>query len=192
MIVELNTGMIDNIFSGTYETIWEVREDETDDGKILYPEYDKKDLIESIKDAYQANKEDFLELFKDIDFIIDLDFKGFYSPREYDFKTDELDIDFSIDEFKLVRLADSLKNDGDFNKYLRDRYSSYDGFMSFTPNNYKEFAKQIKTMGYESDQAISSLINYLIDGVKPSLELDTYYYWSENDYCGLDYEYIEE
>ena len=192
MILQLNTGMIDKLFSGTYETIWEVGDCENDDGEILYPEYDKKNLIESIRDAYQANKEDILELFKDIDFVIDLDFKGFYSPREYDFKTDELDIDFSIDEIKLLDMVKVLFDSKLFNDYLRDRYSSYDGFMSFTPNNYRDFREAIIDDGREKDQAIAALINYLIDGVKSNLELDIYYYWSENDYCGLDYEYIKE
>lgn len=196
-ILHLNTSMIDGIFTGTYENIWEV-EDHDDDGHEPYIDYDFKEFMQSIVHAYQ-NEEEYIKDELNIDFIINLKFPGgHYSPREYNFSTDSLDIDITIDLEKFNSTLESLKNDQEFDKFLHDNYTSYDGFWSWTPNNYPELYEQIKTQGNRYDQAMSAVINYLIykefknTNLTNSIEYYVYDNWQGNGYGGLDYKTLCE
>ena len=187
--MNLNTSMIE-LFNGTYNTIWEVIETD-DDGNELEVDYDFKNLMQSILEAYQEGE---TQIVKDLEvnFIKSIHFTGFWSPREYNFATDQLDFTLEIDRELMLKELAKLIDSKDFKQFLKDNYSSYDGSMSFTPNNYQEISEEIIDNGENgkySDQAISALINF-IRPENNSIDMDAYEYWSSNGYMGLDYKIV--
>ena len=69
------------------------------------------------------------------------------SPREYNFATDQLDIDITMHDNTPELVANKLEQlnqkDDTFAKYLKDNFTSYDGFMSFVTNDVQEFIAQV-------------------------------------------------
>lgn len=195
MKVELNTSLF-GIFSGTYGTAWEVTA--TDDlGNELDVEYEFTDLMKSIARVYQENRKDILDLMKEseIDFVSNTTFTGgFYSPREYNFSTDTLDLVVTLNKKKLVEKTRKLCQERLFIQYLEDNFTSCDGFMSFTPNNPKDLLESIEAENDEFDQSLGAILTYL------AVSHDTDWYetieggvhedWQGNGYGGLDYKVI--
>lgn len=85
------------------------------------------------------------------------------SPKEYNFETDKLIVNV---EFRLRALEHwCLKDKPEkFNEYLKQNYSSYDGFISFTPNSidaFKEkYFKEYKTF---EERERNNLINIMLE-----------------------------
>ena len=184
----VNTNLIP-IFKGTYNTFWEICEYE-DDGEEIEIDYDFNDFMKSIVETYKDNEENILEALG-VDFIRSVKIsETYFTPREYNFKTDQLDFVLDINKSGLLRALKKLENNKDFEQYLKDNFSSYDGFWSFTPNNYKELYKEITTEGDEYCQSISALIWYLAKDSKKDIELEIYEEWSGNGYGGLDYKLV--
>jgi hypothetical protein len=186
--LELNTGLF-RIFNGCYQSIWEIQ-DIDDDGNELEVEYNFKDFMKGIANAYNSQTFQIEWYFKqDAPFIKKLRFLGtFYSPREYNFETDTLDFELDFDKDELMKKLDELKTDGKFRKFLSENYSSRDGFWSFTPNNYDELREQIETEGDKYTQSMGALLSYLIDEkTQAEIEMDVYDFWQGNGYGGTDY-----
>lgn len=185
MKIQLNTNLV-RIFSGTYNTIWEV-EEYADSGDELATEYDFDEFLKSIVETYQSERK-YIVSELDIPFISSIEFNGHYSPREYNFKTDELDFVATVNKAKLHEAVKQLKDDKEFGQYLKDNYTSYDGFMSFTPNNYPELSEQIVSQGNEFEQSLGALVTFLVGrATLKEIEFDVYETWSGNGYAGLDY-----
>lgn len=186
----LNTNLIP-LFNGTYETGWEVSE-VNDEGDELEVNYDHQELMKSIAQVYQKNEAYILSELN-CPFIRSIHFTGgTYSPREYNFSTDTLDFTVNIDEKKLREALETLRGNTDFETYLHENFTSYDGFISFTPNTYGELYDAITKHGDEHDQALGALITYrnkeeLDLYGKCSIEEAIHENWQANGYEGLDY-----
>lgn len=85
--------------------------------------------------------EDIMDLMENNDAITDMQFKEINSPREYNFTTDKLVCEVEIDLDKLRKYCYETEREK-FEEYLKENYSSYDGFISFIPNNVKEFEQE--------------------------------------------------
>lgn len=190
--IDLNTGLIFNLFSGTYENQWDVSETE-DNGDELEVEYNFKDLMKSIVHVYQDHADEIVEAL-DIPWITSIKFDGFFNPREYNFMTDQLEFKAEIDENAMIHALEGLKNNKEFSDFLIEHYRSRDGFWSYTPDNYSELYEQITTEGREYIQAVSALINFL-SGIKDDeymqgIEGTIWESWQGNGYGGLDYQIV--
>lgn len=69
-------------------------------------------------------------------FCADVEYEGMTSPKYYNFATDRLHIkmQLDLDALKEWVLSDDARREG-FNGYLREKYTSYDGFISFVEND---------------------------------------------------------
>jgi hypothetical protein len=203
MKIELNTDLVD-IFSGTYYTVWTdsldnlTEEDENGNELDGYCDYSHDDLMKSIVEAYAKHETEIVQSLN-VDFLKRVKFTDSTSPQFYNFTTDRLNFTATINKRLLMKKLDELKNDISFNDFLHERYSSRDGFWSFTPNNYKELRETIENSGDHFEQAIGAVITYLAQDVLS--DSDEYYdriestiheYWQGNGYCGLDYRFVEE
>ena len=86
-----------------------------------------------------------------------------YSPREYNFTTDKLIINV---EFRLRALEHWCFKDKpeEFNKYLKENYSSYDGFISFVPNRISAFKdKYFNEYKTFKERERNNLINVMLE-----------------------------
>jgi hypothetical protein len=68
---------------------------------------------------------------------------GSYSPSYYNFSTDNAELLISFDDAKVLAYiyAHLVK----FSDYLKENFTSYDGFSSFVPNNWTEFSRGFRT-----------------------------------------------
>ena len=80
------------------------------------------------------------------EYKLNIDFKniGLNSPKFYNFETDTIYCD--VDKKQAGKLTNHFNKDFEFLEYLKDRTTSYDGYMSF----------------YTYDQAINNKDNILI------------------------------
>lgn len=83
-----------------------------------------------------------------------------FSPSQYNFSTDSLDLDITIAKHRVMKYAKDHKDS--FNDFLYENYSSYDGFMSFIPNNYSDWVININGgSNLDKERAVSAFLNFL-------------------------------
>jgi hypothetical protein len=178
------------MFTGTYEGIWEPTE-YNDDSEEVEIDYKHSDLMQGIKQAYNSGS-DYIINELNIPWIKSIKFTDTWSPREYNFNTDQLDFNLVIDKRAMIKALKSLKNDVGFNTWLREKFTSYDGFWSHTPNNYFDLCDElINESGEEYDQSIGALITYLAgDKTLDDIEYMIHDDWQGNGYGGLNYKVV--
>lgn len=89
------------------------------------------------------------------------------SPRFYNFSTDRLVISCMVDVQKLRAYALRQHLDA-FESYLKENYTSVDGFISFVPNNAADFKHWMD----HHNMAIDVLIEFYLLSV---IDLDSYH-----------------
>lgn len=120
---------------------------------IDYSKYQNKVgayYVENIKNnIFNAEKID-LQIF---------DFTDIWSPREYNFYTNKLS--FSV-KFNLAKLKKYCFNTckADFEKYLCENWTSYNGFVSFTPNTIEKFKSALS--GRKRDDCIQVMLEFFL------------------------------
>lgn len=136
-----------DIFPGFYEselynsdTLYNINEndrDELDEGEYYdfiepdgYKNFEKS-VCEQAVDALFYSMDDAPE-------ITGMKFIALHSPKFYNFETDKVEIEIDCDWQHILDEA-RIKNRNAFNEYLRENFTSYDGFVSFVPNNAGEF-----------------------------------------------------
>lgn len=85
------------------------------------------------------------------------------SPRYYNFETDKLviNVEFNKKALECWCLNDKAE---DFNKYLKENYSSRDGFTSFTPDSIDEFRdKYFNEYKTFEERERNNLINVMLE-----------------------------
>jgi hypothetical protein len=82
--------------------------------------------------------------------------KEIYSPKFYNFGTDEIVMDVTYSKSKILQVV--KKDTETFNKFLKDNYTSYDGFTSFTSNNYNDWLVDFEENEIRS---VGSVLTYL-------------------------------
>lgn len=65
------------------------------------------------------------------------------SPQYYNYSSDKLVIQLDLDLVKLKVYCLKLNSES-FGKYLKDNFTSRDGFISFVPNNIKDFVLELE------------------------------------------------
>lgn len=125
-------------------------------------------------------------------------FQKIYSPSQYNYSNDEVYVSLTYDLEELLNYLSSEKDK--FDAYAKDNFTSYDGFISFIPNNYDEYIKEIKNDPHRLDSMIYGGVEFLLvneygtalneepywevmEQVEPddNWEVDGYYYDNEED-----------
>ena len=122
--------------------------------------------------------------------ILDIECIGIHSPQYYNFSTDSLNYDLSVsDNFNhiLINLINNLdsKDTNSLSKFLKDNFTSRDGFMSFTDNNIPDLINSINDF---EDREISAFLTWYLKG-KDIININN---WSEFLYENIQsYDYTE-
>ena len=82
--------------------------------------------------------------------------KEIYSPKEYNFGTDEIVMDVTYSKMRILQVV--KKDHENFNQFLKDNYTSYDGFMSFTSNNFDDWLVDFEENEVRS---VGAVLSYL-------------------------------
>jgi hypothetical protein len=83
--------------------------------------------------------------------------EGFFSPREYNFYTDSINLKFEfLDDFEETakKIISGVVKNSDCIKFMKNNYESCDGFMSFMPQDMDEFEE----MDITSDHWLAAYI----------------------------------
>lgn len=120
----------------------------------------------SMFEDYWNHKEEIGEMFTDVMNMriseifpsFRYNFEKVVSPKQYNYGTDEI---YATANFDMKEIIDYLvANKESFDSYAKDNFSSYDGFVSFLPNNYDEFLNE---MNKADERTMSSFIYGVVE-----------------------------
>lgn len=128
--------------------------------------------------------------YRDFTLIKKMKFAGISSPKFYNFETDKLMIEITYDDDALASYCFE-HNRNEFNIYLRETFSSYDGFISFVANNVSEFKTQMEeeeSSGWSNRCSQVMLEFYLLQ----TLDLERIRYMVEDFAYDQTFEFLPE
>jgi hypothetical protein len=127
------------LFSGFYNSHWDDIDFDGEEEYFNIPE--DKDFWEFVDwDKYHNHiaKEMCNEVqYLLSDFVSDIEFEKIVSPKYYNFSDDSINCEITFDEEKVTDYL--INNFEEFSKYIRDNYTSRDGFISSYENNASEW-----------------------------------------------------
>ena len=141
-----------SIFPGFYEselynsdTLFNITENCKYDDEIKDDEY-----YDFVNDGYEKFEKEVCEqavdaLFYNLDDapeITGMKFITLHSTKYYNFETDKLEIEIDCDWQHILEYAQKTMRQ-DFDSYLRENFTSRNGFWSFVPNNAGEFFAEL-------------------------------------------------
>ena len=149
-------------------------------GGIPYNMRDKADdeLGESAVAYIESAICDILPSDYDDDFYIT--YTGTYHPKYYNFETDSVLFDFAYtDGLCEFMLGYAAMNRNNFEEFLEKKYTSHDGYVSFTPNNWDDWYD-----GYVKDdfRCVSALLYFMLIMCSCVNIDDNYNFVDENTY----------
>jgi hypothetical protein len=104
------------------------------------------------------------------DFVEKIEFEGLVSPKFYNYSNDSINVSTFPKKTEIMEYLD--QNNDDFEHYLKDNYTSYDGFISFKPNNVAEF---MEGRPLEDEHKLGSILSFISD----SQEINEYTVYDE-------------
>jgi len=141
MRVEVSNNLIPVIYVGSYGT--PMYEDFVCDADDI-----KNCILANAPDLVEERIREYCPSAKISDFSV-------YMPRYYNFETDTLNFTLDISDEDYQKIYDECINDPEFAQFLKEKYSSYDGFFSYMANNLEDFEDQ------EDFRKVSSLLDFL-------------------------------
>ena len=155
------------IFEGFYEsnlfnsdTEYYLNEYLQDDEHSKTYEIDFIPYCESVASYAVELLKDYCILFQENKIIKEMKYISLDSPRFYNYTTDKLNIEIDFNINKLKRFIKNNKTD--FNLYLKDNFTSYDGFISFIENNYNDFMNKLYSDSTEKARNLNVMLEYYI------------------------------
>lgn len=136
------------VFKGFYGNIWETLTD-IDNELDYYNDPENRDpklpslTFDNLQVDYKAANKEIAEMIYNqvsgelerLGLIFSSEFQSLQSPREYNFRNDSINVKFEFSDENVLKIADYIvANLPEWDKYLKDRFTSYDGFASFYDN----------------------------------------------------------
>lgn len=177
MIVSLSTDICPIVIPDTYGTTdwcWKVSEEMWEPFKQL--------LVEKAKDAIVYALDDL-----DIPYT-KIIMGGFHSPREYNFTTDWIEFELEMPDDYVETIKANVRNDEEsFFRFAKERFGSYDGFISFYPYEKEEF--------YESEDTSFVVSMWIMYRMNKENDIEAYqreYLYDVEDYASGNGYFIYE
>lgn len=79
---------------------------------------------------------------------------GTSSPQFYNYSTDQVELEIDVDLFQLYRYLQMYNNAAEFEKFIKEHFTSRDGFWSYTPNTLKDFYETMDGTSAEYDKEV--------------------------------------
>ena len=143
---------------------------------VDYETYQNDISKEFISVWFEHNKEA-------LPFLKSVEYQQLVSPKEYNFSTDSINIKVNLD---LKALVKAFKDSDKAVDYIKQKYTSYDGFISSYSNDLNEW---LATLNEDLDHKIGSMLQCL-----SVFDNDDYWEVLENIYAGnyIDYDKLIE
>lgn len=106
-------------------------------------------------------KDELKDFFNEIG-IINLDFVKVDSPKYYNYSTDKLVCNIEVNKNKFLTELQKYSFDV-WKKFLKDNFTSYDGFISFYPNDPNEWTELIAEKFDTDNIIIETLLQFYLE-----------------------------
>lgn len=108
------------------------------------------------------------------DFSLNMRFQSIHSPKFYNFSTDSCNVIVDVDEKAISKYI--YENEGAFEDYLREKYTSYDGFTSGFSNKFIDWEEETKRFRdySESTHYLGAIISFICDNEGITELIQTY------------------
>ena len=106
-------------------------------------------------------KDELSDFFKSIG-VLSLEFIKVDSPKYYNYSTDKLVCDIKIDKNVFIHELRKHKFDN-WGQFLKDNFTSYDGFISFYPNTAMEWDELINEKIEDDNVIIETLLQFYLE-----------------------------
>ena len=123
------------IMSGEAEVISDEIE-LSDIGEILFKYSNFSVMYQQIAVAYTSAFADFIS--EKVDFPVEVKFKEMTSPKEYNFETDSIFADISVEDLQKIR---EFVGEEALKEKAREMFTSRSGFISFYSNNVESWGE---------------------------------------------------
>lgn len=200
-VFESNDDIVSTIFTEDIKEHLEIKnlnDDKLEDAierVSVWDYFDNKEYEKDIGEqfVYWLNNEiSDIEILKGFGF----EYESIHNPKEYNFTTDKIKGYLNIPAGGIDRIIKEIETDEDFDEYCRENFSSYSGFVSFIPNNKKDFLETLKEDMKWNDEAnfnqkFNLMVKYLIKRELSERDIenitqDTLENVWEGNYCDRD------
>jgi hypothetical protein len=125
--------------------------------------------------------------------ITDIKVVGIHSPKYYNWSTDSLNFDLVTDDNFTDNIIDVINNlepneIADLSKFLKDNYTSYDGFISFTDNNVDDLIVSIRN---NEEREIGAFLTWYWNWTDSSYECGDWTYYVNEEFP-MYYEFLTD
>jgi len=144
-------------FDGIAEDINETLRDNVEEGDKTYCEVNGDKFLEYLCRCWTETFQEFLGEY------IKVTFDKSHSPREYNFSHDEAYITLEFSEKirdELLKIVRETEREN-FEKYLKEYHSSYDGYISFVPTDADGFFSEFFRHEERDDMLWMVIIEYI-------------------------------
>jgi len=159
------------VFPGFYNTLFQADEEMIIEDPHTYDDYDF-DYKQYEQDVAKKAVETVEKWLKDFD--IKIKFQELISPKYYNFSNDSINVEYIIGKDTIKKMLDYLEIEKEaFAKYIKDRYTSRDGFSSSYSSDSEEWIKYLKE-GYKREHVFGSVLDFILENEGHDQE-DLYY-----------------
>lgn len=133
-------------------------------------------------------KDELSDFFKSIG-ILSLEFIKVDSPKYYNYSTDKLVCNIEVNKNKFLTELQKYNFEA-WRQFLKNNFTSYDGFISFYPNDPNEWAELITEKFEDDNVIIETLLQFYLEQNEEFEDLKEnllYYIISENTFEFLEY-----
>lgn len=174
------------VFTGFYNTIFEPDEDIVIESPFTYSDYEfdyetyKNDIIKECIFGISDKLEEFNI------FGIKIKYQLLSSPKYYNFSNDKIFVEYKLNKKAINSINEYLnKYKKEFAKYIKDNYTSYDGFMSFYSNDIEVWETEYLKDKNKLEHCFGAILQFIFKNEGYS-DNDLYI-----DYCNGIYLYGE-
>jgi len=175
------------VFTGFYNTIFQANNEDCeiddinmhrrnknmneisfDDCNFNYVEYHEE--ISKCVTEYLHNE------LKEINIVDSIKFEALYSPREYNFHNDSINVEINLTDDNIKTIKKYLYDNIDlYRQYLKDNYTSCSGFISYFPNHLEGWQELTKDFTEYTDKmhVLGSILEFICE--MEEINTDTMY-----------------
>ena len=172
------------VFNGFYNTLFEnILDNATEFAIDDYNEQNNDDFDfasiknEICKDAVSKIE----EKLNEIGINCTINFQTLVSPREYNFSNDSINIEINFKKFSQV-IEILEQNFDSFSKYIKDNYTSRDGFISSHSSYASDWMEDLKNDAENETHKVGAVLDFILQEIEEYKDENLYYELCENAY----------
>lgn len=147
------------VFTGFYSTVFEPSEDQVIEAPYKYDDYTfdydgyRTKTSKACVNAIESK-------LKEFGLNIKITYQSLYSPREYNFANDSINVKYKVEDPKAINKY-ILANFEAFSVYIKEHYTSRSGFMSFWSNDAETWLNEYMTNKKDLSHCFGAILEFI-------------------------------